>query len=250
MRTLYLRINEEYWLMSDTTIQGKKTSRRQNLYIIDFSRRVIMAIMTGDHVSRFWNSARTKNLLIILVVVGAVTGGNLWLHRNDTPLGLVQYSDHGFSFNHKSDGYVQAGSLSGGAPTYTEGSYSVRFESDELLEIGVFWFTDEMVPVSADETILEASLIMLYESAESGGTQLSRDNNIVSSEKDGHDMISEFFEVNDQNGDIPGVIGVWQCGERIFLFYTLYIDDIENPQKDSLILTEMWKQNLNQFKCD
>jgi hypothetical protein len=236
--------------MSDTTIQGKKTSGRQRLYIIDFSSRVIMAIMTWDHISRFWNSARAKNLLVMLVVVGAVTGGNLWLHRDDTPLELVQYSDYGFTFNHERDGYVQVGSLSGGAPSYTEGRYNVRFESDGLLEIGVFWFTDEMVPVSADENILEASLIMLFESAESEDTRLTRDNNIVSSEKDGHDMITEFFEVNDQNGDIPGMIGVWQCGERIFLFYTIYIDDFENPQKDSIILTEIWNQNLNQFKCD
>ena len=53
----------------------------------------------------------------------------------------------------------------------------------------------------------------------------------MSLEKDGYDMMSEFFDVNDQNGDIPGIIGVWQCGERIFLFYTLYIEDCARAHK-------------------
>jgi hypothetical protein len=156
----------------------------------------------------------------------------------------------GFTFNHKSDGYVETGSLGGGPPSHLEGSYTVTFESDGLLQIGVFWLTYDMVPVSVDEDILEESLDMLFESAESGGTQLSRENMIVSSEKDEHDMIYDYFEVNEPNLDIPGIIGAWQCDERIFLFYTLYLDDFDNPIKDTLTLTETWSQNLNQFKCN
>jgi hypothetical protein len=39
-----------------------------------------------------------RSICLIVIVVGAVTGGNLWLHRDDLPLGYVRYSNFGFSF--------------------------------------------------------------------------------------------------------------------------------------------------------
>ena len=192
----------------------------------------------------------TQNIVALFLIVGLVTGGNLWLHRNDPPLGSVQYSEFGFTFTHKSEGYVDIGSLSGGGnPTYSNGRYSVTFETDELLQIGFFWTTYDDVPVSADENILKMSLDMLFESAESEGTQLTRENEFIPSEKNGHEMLYQYFEVYDSGFEIPGIIGAWQCEERIFLFFTIYLEDFENPIKDSEKLMKLWSQNLKQFKC-
>jgi len=197
---------------------------------------------------------KPKNLLITLIVVGVITGGNLWVHRNDAPLGTVQYSEFGFTFTHESGGYVFTGTDLGRTQSYTEGSYGVDFESEGFLEIGIYWFSDELVPVSADESILEANLDMKLEAwesiGESIGAQFSYDSNFVSSEKDGYDMIYALFELDFQDGiDETGIMGVWQCGERIFIMYIRYIEDYENSQTDILTLTEMWKRQLNQLKC-
>lgn len=193
-------------------------------------------------------SLTLRNLVVVLIVVAGVTGGNLWLHRNDTPLGLNRFSNFGFTFDHGSEGYVEIGSILGETPSYSEGSYTVSFESEGALQYGVFWFTTEDISISDD--VLGSSLDTLFMLAGQGGTQLSRDNDQSYSEKNGHEMIYEYFEVNESGVDIPGVIGVWECDDRVFLFYTVYIEDVENPIKDNTKLTEIWNQNLKNFQCN
>lgn len=206
-----------------------------------------MNVLTGFEDSWNYKGLTLRNLVVVLIVVSGVTGGNLWLHRNDTPLGLIRYSEFGFTFNHESDGFVEIGSLGSDVPSYTDGSYSVSFESEGTLQVGVFWFSSDSVPLS--ENILRTSLDTLFMQAEQGGTQLSRDYNQFDSEKNGHAMIYEYFEVNEPSVDIPGVIGVWECEDRVFLFYTIYLEDVENPVKDITALSKIWNQNLNNFQC-
>ncbi len=42
----------------------------------------------------------TRSLVIVLIAVGAVTGGNLWIHRGDPPIGYVRYTGHDISFDY------------------------------------------------------------------------------------------------------------------------------------------------------
>jgi len=197
---------------------------------------------------------KPNNLLITLVVVGVITGGNIWLHRNDIPLGMVQYSEYGFVFTHESGGAVFLGSDFGRTQSYSTGSYLFYLESEDYLDIGIYWFTPEMIPVSADESILEASLNMKFDDWESlwesRDAQFLHENDFVSSEKDGHDMIYTVTVISFSWGDEPMIFSAWQCGERIFIFYTRYVEDVEIWEVDTRILTEMWNQQLNQFKCD
>jgi hypothetical protein len=196
---------------------------------------------------------KPNNLLITLVVVGVITGGNIWLHRNDTPLGMVQYSEYGFTFTHESGGYAWLGSDVGRTQSYSTGSYGVSFESEDYLEIGIYWFTSEMIPVSADESILEASLKMKFEAWESlweaRDAQFLHEDDFVFSEKDGHDMIYTVTVISDSWGDEPIIFSAWQCGERIFIFYTRYVEDVETWEVDIGNLTEVWNQQLDQLKC-
>ena len=199
----------------------------------------------------------SKSTLILIILVAAITGRNLWLHRNDPPL-MVHYSEYDINFNHRNGGDVNTGTEHSRIQSYMEGSYQVCFVSQNILsqntygflEHGIYWFPVENVAVSADENILEASLNMKLEEWGSKGIWFSRDEPIMSSEKDGHEMIYTFIVSSRPVGyDLPGIVSAWRVGERIFIFYTFYTDNVENPLVDTRVLTAIWKHQLCCLKC-
>jgi len=58
-----------------------------------------------------------KALLVSLIIVGVVTGGSLWIHRSDVPLGRACYSGFGFTVDYSSMMQVQEMGLIGGVAT-------------------------------------------------------------------------------------------------------------------------------------
>ena len=41
-----------------------------------------------------------RNIFVTIIIVGAVTGGNLWLHSSDPPLGYGKYEKYSLSFEY------------------------------------------------------------------------------------------------------------------------------------------------------
>ena len=196
------------------------------------------------------DSLKNNSILQVILIVVVITGGNLWLNRTFLPLGMHRYSQFGVTITHPSSGHVILGTARGRNHSYTEGTYLVVFDSDGQDEMGYYWFSNEMVPVSADERFLEASLNWKLEAWESGGVPVSRVGDVKSSKKDGNDMVYTYIEITVEDVDVPGIMGVWQSGDRVFFCYSLYIDDLENPKKDINNVTELWNQCLRRIKID
>jgi hypothetical protein len=196
-----------------------------------------------------YNLKISKGTLILIIIVGAVTGGNIWLHRNDTPL-LVSYSEYDFTFTHRGGGYVFTGEDRHRTLSYMDGSYGVNFLDGGFLEDGIYWFSVEKVAVSGDESILEASLNMKFEDWRSIGIPFSREDDFFTSERDGQDMIYAFFKSYKIGHGVHGIMSAWQDDDRIFIFYTIYSDDVENSQRDTPMLTAVWRQQLSHLTCN
>lgn len=64
----------------------------------------------------------TGSLLVVAALVGAVTVGNLWLHRGSPPLGYARYAGYGFSIEYSQRMTVGEGDIGGyGPPTDSAG---------------------------------------------------------------------------------------------------------------------------------
>ena len=64
----------------------------------------------------------TRNLLVVAVIVSAVTGGNLWLHRGDPAVGYARYTDFGFTLDYSLQMNLQVAGFGGWEPTESAGT--------------------------------------------------------------------------------------------------------------------------------
>jgi hypothetical protein len=147
-----------------------------------------------------------KSTCLIIIVVGAATGANLWLHRSDLPLGQVRYSNYGFSFVHPKN-----------LPTYSWG-YSSASEANDFegivqakgLREGVWqnfmiiWFTDVTSPD------LEAELDDFYDLMNSWDCEIDNKGELHYSEKDGHKTLLQTYTfIEDGDMEYIAASAVW-----------------------------------------
>jgi hypothetical protein len=152
-----------------------------------------------------------KSICLIVFVVGTVTGGNLWLHRDDLPLGYVRYSDFGFSFDYpqllETHSWGFPDSTSG--PSDFGGAVQVkRFWEGVWENFWVLWYTD------IDTPDREVELEKFYRNMDSWGCLTDNKGELLASEKDGHEMLLQtytFWEDTFRPGgaDFIAVCGVW-----------------------------------------
>lgn len=193
-----------------------------------------------------------RSLVITLITVGAVTGGNLWIHSGDPPIGYVRYSGHGLSFDYTAEmSQVESGLGGFGPTTDSGGSVQVKYQdADRLEQYGVMWVKPKIMPTYPAHTP-ESALDYLFEIVGIGGTQITNRSQYMTTTTDGHDVIYQTFGVPESGLTIPGIIGVWHCKEtgRFLMFYLVYVEDYENIEIPYQGLEQMWHDYLNGLIC-
>ena len=190
-----------------------------------------------------------RALLVSLIIVSFVTGGNLWIHRDDAPLGNLRYSGFGFSIDYSSMMQVQEMGLTGGVATDSIGMMQGRMEGQSLEQFGVMWFKSDQLPSHFDPSPRDA-LKYVFDSIASTGTVITNFGEETSTTVNDHYVIYQTFDIEDEV-TIPGVIGVWYCKESdmFMVLYLVHLPDLEQPDLHSPELVNMWLDYLDTVSC-
>ena len=190
----------------------------------------------------------TRNILIVAVIVSAVTGGNLWHHRGDPPVGYARYTGFGLTLDYNLQKTFQVEGF-GWEPTESGGSIQVARQGMGLDQYGVIWGTPENMPTNMRS--LKGSLDYLFGLIGMGGTTITDRGPHISMTKDGHDMIYQTWSLMESGFAIPGIMGTWYCEDagKYFQLYLIYLPDPENPTVDPQELEQKWLGYLAQLTC-
>lgn len=189
-----------------------------------------------------------RNLLIVAVIVSAVTGGNLWLHRGDPPVGYGRYTGFGFTLDYSLQKNFMVSGF-GWEPTESGGSVQVARQGMGLDQYGVIWNTPESMPTRMRS--LEGSLEYIFGLIMIDGTVITNIGTRMSMTKDGHEMIYQTFNLMEQGFAVPGIMGVWYCEDagKYIQLYLVYLPDPMNPTVDPQELEQKWLGYLDQLTC-
>ena len=193
-----------------------------------------------------------RSLVIVLIAVGAVTGGNLWIHRADPQLGYTRYTGYGISFDYSMMMTQRETDLGGFGPaTDSGGTVQVSYQDADLLEqYGVMWVEPKSMPSNAARTP-EAVLDFLFGFIGLAGTQITDRSEYSATITDGYEVTYQTFGIPDSGFTIPGIIGAWYCEEtsRFLIFYVIYVPDFENIEVPYQGLEQMWLDLLDGLSC-
>jgi hypothetical protein len=142
-------------------------------------------------------SPRYRDAAIILVVVVAVTGFNVWQHRGDTPVGYQLFSGSGFRL-----------------PSYWLGDLQGESSGEAATVMGVVWEAERAggVPATMDEIIDAAS--DYYQITDIGVD--------VDMTLGGKQVSVRGFNVLVNEVSVPGLMAGWVSPEgRVFVMYCL-----------------------------
>jgi CubicO group peptidase (beta-lactamase class C family) len=160
-------------------------------------------------------SGITKNIVALGIIVVAIVS---FVYFSPDPARFETYSRFGLSFEYPEGMELSEQGMGGvGIATITAGIVQGTLVTNVVPEIiGVIWFQSE--PASSLEDVLDMAFDQLGEGniAESRG-------NLVSTMKDGYEMLRQDFMMNDEGTPLSGVLGTWydSFAERIYL--TLYL---------------------------
>jgi hypothetical protein len=191
----------------------------------------------------------TRSLFIVAVIVSAVTGGNLWLHRNDPALGYARYSGFGFTMDYSLKLNLQVSGFGGWEPTESQGTVQVAYQGNYLEQYGVIWVTPESMPTHL--RTLEGSIDNTFGLVAMDGTTIADRGSYEYSTFNGHEMVQQTFSVVEEGIHIPGVMGVWYCEEtgKYLQFYVIYLADVENFTTDPQEMEQKWMEYLDLVEC-
>lgn len=194
----------------------------------------------------------TRSLVIVLAVVGAVTGGNLWIHRGDPMLGYTRYTGHGVSFDYSMRMNARESDWMGYGPaTDSLGGVQVTYQgSDRLEQFGLMWIEPRSMPSHLARTP-EAALDYLHEIVSISGGMITDIGEYKYTANDGHEVVYQTFGVPEGQYTIPAIIGSWHCEktDKFLLSYLIYVDDPENIEVPHQGLEQMWLDHLDGITC-
>lgn len=192
-----------------------------------------------------------RSLLMVVALVGAVTVGNLWLHRGSPPLGYARYTGYGFSIDYSQRMTVGEGDLGGyGSPTDSAGMMQGRRQEKDLEQFGVIWLRPEGLSSNVDKTPAGA-LDQLFGFIGMSGTSIGVRGDLETMTKDGHEVVYQTFTVEESGFSIPGIIGAWYCEDsgKFLMLYTIHVPDITQPELVSQELDQIWLEYLDAMTC-
>jgi len=88
----------------------------------------------------------TRSLLAIAVLVSAVTGGNLLLHRGGPAVGYARYEGFGFTLDYSLQMTFRVDGMGGWEPTESGGSSQATLQGNSVEQFGVLWAMPESMP--------------------------------------------------------------------------------------------------------
>jgi hypothetical protein len=191
----------------------------------------------------------TKNLLVVAVIVSAVTGGNLWLHRNDPALGYARYAGFGFTMDYSLDKQLQVSGFGGWEPTESGGTVQAAYQGNHLEQYGVIWATTESMPTHLRS--LGGSLDHTFGLVAMDGTTIADRGAYEYTSYKGHEMVYQTFSVVEQEIGIPGIMGAWYCEEagKYLQFYAIYLADLETFTADPQEVEQRWLEYIDMVEC-
>ncbi len=190
-----------------------------------------------------------RNLLIEAVVVSAVTGGNLWIHRGDPVVGYARYAGFGFTLDYSLEMNLQVDGFGGWEPTESSGTVQASLQGNSVEQYGVIWAIPENMPSLLSG--LEGSLDYTFGLVEMDGTTIADRGAYSSMTHNGHEIVYQTFSVVDQGFAIPGLMGAMYCKDagKHIQFYLVYLPDPANPTVDPQELKLRWLGYLDQLTC-
>ena len=191
-----------------------------------------------------------RTVLAMVLIVGAVTGCNLWLHRGDPLLGYSRYTGHGFSIDYRHDMRFEELGLGGVSATESMGMVEGRLEGKGLEQFGVIWMTSEKLPPHISTTP-EGTLEYVFAVVGMAGTQISNKGEVMVTNIDGREVVYQTFDVLDSDITVRGKIGAWYCegAEKFLMLFVIHVPDFSQPEVLSMDLESMWQGYLNSLKC-
>jgi hypothetical protein len=209
----------------------------------------MMEIKIGITGTQVLNS---RSLIFAIIVAGIVTGGNLWIHRNEPIVGYLRYTGHGISFDYPALMNKEEADLGGlGPATDSAGIVQISYHGVTRIEqYGVMWVDSKRIPSHLAGTP-EGALDFLFEFASLAGTQIADRGEYKTTTKTIHEVIYQSFSIPEGDYNIPAIIGVWHCENtnRFLTFYLIYVDDFENINVPFRGLEQMWLDRLNGITC-
>jgi len=157
---------------------------------------------------------RHRDTAILLIAVIAVTGFNVWQHRNDTPAGYRQYSGNGLSFIYPSDCTLREAVIIFRLPSYWLGDLQGESSSQPATVVGIVWGAGGHEGLTAFmDTIIEEA--RKYNEV----TDVSVDAARVIG---GKEALVRGFKVGVGGDSVPGLMAGWASPEgRAFVLYCL-----------------------------
>ena len=194
-------------------------------------------------ISDLWQF-NTRSLAVVALIVVTFTGGNLWIHRGDQPVGYLRFNDYNIQFDYPNYMHFYIEGLGTPEPSEEVGSLTVKREGVVMDQAGVIWLSRDMV--SSPSEVLD----LIFTQASGSETVIERGGQITSTKK-GRETVIEFFYIAEQGLTIPGVIGAWSCDEsnRVIALYYLSLPDAESVDSQAEDLQPAWELHLNHVKC-
>jgi len=181
----------------------------------------------------------TRSLILVAIVVGAVTGGNLWLNRDDSRLGYVTYSNYGVSFVHPLGVSFRETFEDVDSGVYGQ----VQGTNEGVPEVfGVIWRTSS--------SPYEPGAFLDEVMAQAQETDDLHDRGpMFASSKDGHEMLYQHFQMTETDGALlTGVAGAWYDDQasRAYMFYYISIPQVVDQQE----LGKKFREYLDSFESE
>ncbi len=182
-----------------------------------------------------------RSLLSVVVLVVAVTGGNLWIHRGDPALGYARYTGYGLSIDYSQRMNFWESGLGGGPPSQSAGTVQFTNQEGILEQYGVIWVKPGSMSTYFDQTPAGA-LDYVFASVEMSGTQISEMGETRTVTREGRDIVFQTFGVEDSGFTIPGLMGAWYSeeAEKYMILYLIYVPDISQIEVASPELEQRW----------
>lgn len=191
-----------------------------------------------------------RSLLSAIVLIGAVTGGNLWLHSGDPTLGYARYVGFGLTLEYNQRMRLVEQGLGGGPAFEAAGNVQASWQGEGLEQFGVIWVSPEGLPTYMDRTP-EDALDYIFSIIEMSGTQISDKGSLSTRTHDSHDIVYQTFALPESGFVIPGIIGAWHCEEsgKFLFLYAIHIPDLNHPENLSAELEQIWQGHLDSLTC-
>jgi hypothetical protein len=182
-----------------------------------------------------------RSLLSVVVLIGAVTGGNLWIHRGDPALGYARYTGYGFSIDYSQRMTSWESGLGGGPASQAAGTVQFTNQEGILEQYGIIWVKPGSMSTYIDQTAAGA-LDYVFVSTEMSGTQISDRGETRTMTREDRDIIYQTFGLEDSGFTIPGLIGAWYSEEveKFMILYLIYVPDISQIEVASPELEQRW----------